>query len=198
MKNSDLNNIIYNHNGLKFSYVENFYNLDESNYYLNLLLNEVNWNQRRINIYGKIINLPRLTAYFSDPDINYSYSGINNRSIEYPDFINSIKMKAESHFDSKFNSVLLNRYKDGTQWHGYHSDNEKELGKVINICSISFGASRDFIFKSKKDKIKKNITLQNGSALYMMHPTQNNYKHSLPKRLKVLNERVNLTFRNIK
>lgn len=196
--NSDLNDIIYNHNGLKFSYVENFFNLDESNYYLNLLLNKVNWGQRKINIYGKTINLPRLTAYFSDPDINYSYSGINNKSVEYPDFINSIKMKAESHFDSKFNSVLLNRYKDGTQWHGYHSDNEKELGKEINICSISFGASRDFIFKSKKDKIKKNITLQNGSALYMMHPTQNNYKHSLPKRLKVLNERVNLTFRNIK
>ena len=196
--NSDLNDIIYNHNGLKFSYVENFFNLDESNYYLNLLLNKVNWGQRKINIYGKTINLPRLTAYFSDPNINYSYSGINNKSVEYPDFINSIKMKAESHFDSKFNSVLLNRYKDGTQWHGYHSDNEKELGKVINICSISFGASRDFIFKSKKDKIKKNITLQNGSALYIMHPTQNNYKHSLPKRLKVLNERVNLTFRNIK
>ena len=196
--NSDLNDIIYNHNGLKFSYVENFFNLDESNYYLNLLLNKVNWCQRKINIYGKTINLPRLTAYFSDPNINYSYSGINNKSVEYPDFINSIKMKAESHFDSKFNSVLLNRYKDGTQWHGYHSDNEKELGKEINICSISFGASRDFIFKSKKDKIKKNITLQNGSALYMMHPTQNNYKHSLPKRLKVLNERVNLTFRNIK
>tara|TARA_Y100001935_G_scaffold62695_1_gene52583 strand:+ start:2461 stop:3054 length:594 start_codon:yes stop_codon:yes gene_type:complete len=196
--NSDLNDIIYNHNGLKFSYVENFFNLDESNYYLNLLLNKVNWGQRKINIYGKTINLPRLTAYFSDPNINYLYSGINNKSVEYPDFINSIKMKAESHFDSKFNSVLLNRYKDGTQWHGYHSDNEKELGKEINICSISFGASRDFIFKSKKDKIKKNITLQNGSALYMMHPTQNNYKHSLPKRLKVLNERVNLTFRNIK
>ena len=196
--NSDLNDIIYNHNGLKFSYVENFFNLDESNYYLNLLLNKVNWGQRKINIYGKTINLPRLTAYFSDPNINYLYSGINNKSVEYPDFINSIKMKAESHFDSKFNSVLLNRYKDGTQWHGYHSDNEKELGKVINICSISFGASRDFIFKSKKDKIKKNISLQNGSALYMMHPTQNNYKHSLPKRLKVLNERVNLTFRNIK
>ena len=198
MKNSDLNNIIYNDKGLKFSYVENFYNLDESNYYLNLLLNEVNWDQRQINIYGKSINLPRLTAYFSDSDINYSYSGINNKSIEYPNFINSIKMKAESHFDSKFNSVLLNRYKDGTQWHGYHSDNEKELGEMINICSISFGASRDFIFKSKKDKIKKNITLQNGSALYMMHPTQNNYNHSLPKRIKVLNERVNLTFRYIK
>ena len=196
--NSDLNNIIYNDNGLKFSYVENFYNLDESNYYLNLLLNEVNWDQRQINIYGKSINLPRLTAYFSDSDINYSYSGINNKSIEYPNFINSIKMKVESHFDSKFNSVLLNRYKDGTQWHGYHSDNEKELGEIINICSISFGAPRDFIFKSKKNKIKKNITLQNGSALYMMHPTQNNYNHSLPKRIKVLNERVNLTFRYIK
>ena len=68
---------------------------------------------------------------------------------------------------------------------------------MINICSISFGASRDFIFKSKKSKLKKNLNLQNGSALYMMHPTQKNYNHSLPKRTKVIEERVNLTFRHI-
>ena len=80
---------------------------------------------------------------------------------------------------------------------GLHSDNEKELGDKINICSISFGASRDFIFKSKKSKLKKNLNLQNGSALYMMHPTQKNYNHSLPKRTKVVHERVNLTFRYI-
>ena len=197
MKNSSLNNIIYNYRGLKFSYVENFYSHVESNNYLDLLLNEVDWKQEQINIYGKSINLPRLTAYFSDPDINYSYSGIRHQSLEYPTFINSIKLKTESYFDVKFNSVLLNRYKNGTNWHGYHSDNEKKLGDMINICSISFGASRDFIFKSKQDKVKKNITLQNGSALYMMHPTQDNYNHSLPKRTKVLEERVNLTFRYI-
>ena len=87
---------IYNNNGLKFSYVENFYSQDESNYYLNLLLNELNWEQKQINLYGKSINLPRLTAYFSNPGINYSYSGINHQSTEYPTFINSIKSKAET------------------------------------------------------------------------------------------------------
>ena len=197
MDNLNSSRIIYNNNGLKFSYVENFYSQDESNYYLNLLLNELHWEQKQINLYGKSINIPRLTAYFSNPGINYSYSGINHQSTEYPAFINSIKSKAETLFDANFNSVLLNRYKNGLHWHGYHADNEKELGKVINICSISFGAARDFIFKSKKDNTKKILSLQNGSALYMMHPTQQNYKHSLPKRTKVFNERVNLTFRYI-
>ena len=197
MKSSISNNIIYNHRGLNFSYIENFYDKDKSSYFLDLLLNKVDWQQEQINIFGKSIDLPRLTAYYSDPGINYLYSGISHKSVEYPTFIHSIKLKAETFFDAKFNSVLLNRYKDGSQWHGYHSDNEKELGDMINICSISFGASRDFIFKSKKSKLKKNLNLQNGSALYMMHPTQKNYNHSLPKRTKVVDERVNLTFRYI-
>tara|TARA_A100001015_G_scaffold279054_1_gene339847 strand:- start:1958 stop:2554 length:597 start_codon:yes stop_codon:yes gene_type:complete len=197
LKNYISNNIIYNYRGLNYSYIENFYDKDKSSYYLDLLLNKVVWHQEQINIYGKSIDLPRLTAYYSDPGIDYSYSGIRHKSAEYPSFINSIKLKVETFFDANFNSVLLNRYNDGSQWHGYHSDNEKELGDMINICSISFGASRDFIFKSKKSKLKKNLILQNGSALYMMHPTQNNYNHSLPKRTKITDERVNLTFRYV-
>ena len=64
--------------------------LGVTNYYLNLLLNELHWEQKQINLYGKSINLPRLTAYFSNQGINYSYSGINHQSAEYPAFINSI------------------------------------------------------------------------------------------------------------
>ena len=50
MDNLNSSSTIYNNHGLKFSYVENFYSQDESNYYLNLLLNELHWEQKQINL----------------------------------------------------------------------------------------------------------------------------------------------------
>jgi len=197
LKYSLSNRISFDKYGLKFLYIDKFYSQIKSNQFFNHLLNEIPWSQEQINVFGKAIKLPRLTAYFSDKDINYSYSGIYHNSRKYTTQINDIKEKVEEVFNKKFNSVLLNRYKDGHDWHGYHSDDEKVLGHKIDVCSINFGAPRDFIFKSKIDNKKKIINLKNGSALYMMHPTQINYYHSLPRRTRVKNERINLTFRYI-
>ena len=82
---------------------------------------------------------------------------------------------------------------------GWHSDDEKELGKNPVIASVSFGANRDFLFKHKFDKNhdKIKVHLKTGSLLLMLGSTQHYWKHSIPKRLKVKDPRINLTFRNI-
>ena len=56
---------------------------------------------------------------------------------------------------------------------------------------------RDFSLKRKDKGSKTAITfpLGSGSVLVMRKPTQKNWLHSIPKRLKVDNEGVNLTFR---
>ena len=41
------------------------------------------------------------------------------------------------------------------------------------------------------------MKLKNGSLLLMLSETQHHWEHSIPKRLKVKNQRVNLTFRKI-
>ena len=79
------------------------------------------------------------------------------------------------------------------------TDDEKELGTDPIIASLSFGANRDFIFKHKTDRSIENVKLhlKSGSLLLMLGSTQHYWKHSLPKRLKVKEPRINLTFRNI-
>ena len=197
MREKESNQIYYDNLGLKFYYVEKFFSEEEASHIFQYLCKKIKWHQEQIKIFGKNIKLPRLTAYFSDEGKDYSYSGLKHESIFFPKILNNIRKKVESSFNKKFNSVLLNRYRDGCDWHGFHSDDEKILGDSIDICSVSFGAERDFIFKSKTGKIKKTINLKNGSALHMIHPTQINYTHSLPKRTKVYGERINLTFRYI-
>lgn len=49
----------------------------------------------------------------------------------------------ELDFGETLNSVLLNYYRDGSDYMGYHADKEDELGPSPNIATISFGAVRE-------------------------------------------------------
>ena len=82
---------------------------------------------------------------------------------------------------------------------GMHSDDEKELGPTPSIASVSLGAERAFVMKSKFDlnAKPKRIVLASGSLLLMKGDTQKNYKHGVPKQSARLEPRVNLTFRAI-
>ena len=81
---------------------------------------------------------------------------------------------------------------------GWHSDDEPELGIQPIIASLSLGAPRKFVLKSRApsgDKLE--VQLTHGSLLVMRGDTQRNYKHSLPRTKKASGERINLTFRRI-
>lgn len=88
---------------------------------------------------------------------------------------------------------------------GEHRDDEKELDPLCPIASVSLGAARDFIFrhrdargKGAKRRIEPvKLELAHGSLLLMNMPTNTFWYHSLPARKKVLQPRINLTFRRI-
>ncbi len=75
----------------------------------------------------------------------------------------------------------------------------EELGKNPVIGSISFGVSRDFYLRHKTNKALEQIKirLNNGSYLLMLGSTQHFWSHSIPKRKKITERRMNLTFRKI-
>tara|TARA_Y100000768_G_C23982801_1_gene686878 strand:- start:180 stop:761 length:582 start_codon:yes stop_codon:yes gene_type:complete len=184
---------------LSVEYIPQFFNKEKSNFFLNTFTSSIKWRGDQIKIYGKTHPLPRLTAFFGDLDASYSYSGISMNPMPWTKELLEIKSKIEYHTGNYFNSVLLNRYRDGCDYHGFHSDNESSLGNTINIASVSFGSVRDFKFKTRDNSHIRSFTfpLSHGSLLLMNHPTQIRWLHSLPKRLKVRNERINLTFRYI-
>ncbi len=79
-----------------------------------------------------------------------------------------------------------------------HSDDEKELGDRPMIASVSLGAERDLLFKSRLNKAKTmRLTLTSGSLLIMQGDTQAKFKHGIAKTTRQLGPRVNLTFRMI-
>jgi alkylated DNA repair dioxygenase AlkB len=156
------------------------------------------WRQETIRLYGKKIDMPRLTAWYGDEGATYVYSGIKNVPMPWTPALLEVKRAVEPACGVIFNSVLLNDYRDGRDSVSWHSDDEPEFGERPVIASVSFGGTRTFQLKHKKRKeLKASIPLTHGSLLIMRGDTQARWLHQVPKTAQHVDERLNLTFRAI-
>ena len=150
-------------------------------------------------MFGKILNQPRLTAFYGEENKPYAYSGLKLTPNPWTEDLMFIKSRITKTAQINFSSVLLNYYRNGQDSMGWHSDDEKELGQNPVIGSISFGETRLFQLRhlTRKDLKKVDIKLSNGSFLLMKGPTQHYWEHQIPKTSKHITPRINLTFRTI-
>ncbi|AFM04205.1 alkylated DNA repair protein [Bernardetia litoralis DSM 6794] len=158
----------------------------------------IDWRHDKIKMFGKTVLLPRFSAWYGDKDSSYTYSGLNLQPNEWNDGLLYIKNKIEEVAQAKFNSVLLNWYRDGQDYISWHTDSEKDLGINPVIASANFGVTRRFVLRRIDDhSIKFEIPLPHGSLLIMKEDLQHFWQHQVPKESKVKGTRINLTFRNI-
>jgi len=182
----------------EYIFYPNFYSKSESDIILQKLKSEIEWKQESMNMYGKQVNFPRLTAWYGDNDRPYSFSGIKLEPKNWTKELYEIKEKVELISKVKFNSALLNRYRSGNDSISWHTDAEKELGINPVIASVNFGATRKFQLRHLKTKEKLELELTHGSLLIMQGELQHFWQHQVPKTNKNVDERINLTFRVIK
>ena len=101
------------------------------------LIDQTIWRQESVRIYGKVHQQPRLIAWYGDPGKKYDYSGISLTPLPWTDLLREIKRRIEDCTDATFNSVFLNLYRDHNDSMGFHSDDERELGKEPTIASVT-------------------------------------------------------------
>ena len=181
----------------KLEYIQNFLSYEETNIYYHKLHDSLEWHAEQIKIYGKTYWQPRLLAWYGDNGISYRYSGIEHLAIPWTPELIILKDKIENVTGVTFNSVLANKYRNGQDSMGWHSDDEKELGENPVIASLSLGEERKISFRSKFDKEKLDLKLDSGSLLMMSGATQQNWQHAVTKTKKDIGVRINLTFRKI-
>ena len=182
----------------EYLFYPDFFSKPESDLYLHKIKENIDWKQESMNMYGKQVNFPRLTAWYGDNDKPYSFSGITLEPKTWNSELMDIKQKIEPLSNVIFNSVLLNLYRSGNDSISWHTDAEKELGLNPVIASVNFGATRKFQLRHINTKEKLEIELTHGSLLIMQGELQHFWQHQVPKISKVVNERINLTFRVIK
>jgi len=190
--------IVFDLPDAEIEYFPHFFSEWEANALFQKLLTEIPWQQDNITVFGKTYEQPRLTALFGNEGKPYSYSNIIMQPHPWNELLLHIKLKVGEATGYTFTSVLLNLYRDGKDSNGWHADNEKELGQNPVIASVSFGEKRVFQLKHNTIKdLKQSIALENGSLLLMKGTTQHHWKHQIPKTVKPINQRINLTFRTI-
>ena len=186
----------------------NFIKLGQSQALFHYLQSTVAWRQDQLTMYGKLIDIPRLQAWFGDAEASYSYSGLTLKPQPWLPALAKLKttlseqcqaVLAESGHASQlnFNSALANLYRDNQDGVAWHSDDEPELGANPVIASVSLGASREFNMKHKVSGEKLTIPLTSGSLLLMAGETQRYWQHAILCSKKGSAPRINLTFRQI-
>ena len=155
----------------------------------------------KITVYGKEATMHRSVGFFSDESDGYAFSGQTAESKPLPKFLRKLLKKINKIMDTDFNGILVNRYEDGTETIGAHSDNEKGLGKNGSVVGISLGAERVMRFRSKKTPLnidgKKyfDMSMPSGCLFVMDGDFQKEFTHEIPAQKKVTEMRISLTFR---
>lgn len=181
-----------------FEYYPNLFTQEKADELFDLLYKNTPWQQDTITVYGKNHLQPRLTALYGNEGKPYKYSNIIMQPHAWNPTLIHIKELVEEKANQQFTTVLANLYRNERDSNGWHSDNEKELGRNPVIASVSFGEERVFQLKHNTNKnAKLSLNLSHGSLILMKEGSQIYYKHQIPKSSKSLNQRINLTFRTI-
>lgn len=159
------------------------------------LIAETPWRADSIVLYGKRFLQPRLSAWYGEA--SYTYSGLTLAPMPLTPLLAQLRRTVEDVTGHRYNSVLLNCYRNGQDSMGMHSDDEPELGRDPVIASLSLGATRPFILRHKHKDVRRKIELTDGSLLLMKGCTQHNWLHGINKTAKSIDTRLNLTFRYV-
>ena len=203
----------------RFGYYPSWIQPTAADQLLDRLINDLEWQSRTIQFFGRRMLQPRLIDFQGDAGVCYRYSGddyLANRwhpevralrdrlQAFVVDFLRSIQPQPEHGL--QFNSVLINRYRHGQDSMGWHADNEKSLGQNPVIASISLGAVRRFMLRrhlspgENRDGKREQFVIEpeHGSLIVMAGDLQHQWQHQLPKTKKPVGERINLTFRTVR
>lgn len=158
------------------------------------------WQRDEVLLFGKRHPIPRLHQWYGDTGASYRWSGLTMQPRPWPPALRSVLSQVSAAAGCPFNAVLANLYRDGQDCMGWHADDEAELGPAPVIASLSLGATRDFVLRYRRAAAgvaKVKLPLTHGSLLVMRGPTQQHWQHALPRRKRVHEARINLTFRRI-
>lgn len=146
----------------------------------------VSWRAQRRMMYDHEVDVPRLVASFR----------LDEPQSSVPESIRDAAGRVIEHLDVPFNSVGLNRYRDGRDSVAPHNDHLDEIRKGFPIALLSLGATRRMIIRAKEPpKRTIHVDLEAGSLLVMNYETQLHYTHGVPKTTNPVGERISLAFR---
>lgn len=179
---------------------EKIFDKEESEEIFEYLLNKNFEYHKPYMRFGKMVKVPRGQAsYTLNENIHYNYGVSGGSPInEVMDRrLKEITEKVNKILNTNFNTILYNIYKDGNDCIGFHKDKETGWVDGTGVATLSFGAERDFQLRKIETNETTNILHEKGHIIYLPYPMNHNHLHGIPRRSKIKEPRISLTFREI-
>ena len=156
---------------------------------------ELNINPEII-IFGKKCKQHRSVGFYSDISRGYNYSTSKTSAKKMHPCLRELLIYVNDKFNYDFNGILINKYLNGLDYIGKHSDDERNLDKTVGVVALSYGATRKFRIRNKfTNKIVIDLLSEKNKIIQMTGDFQNEFTHEIPIEKNIKDIRYSFTFR---
>jgi alkylated DNA repair dioxygenase AlkB len=150
------------------------------------LVARVPWRQRRVRMYDRMVDEPRLTWWWSEAD------GPGERPLPIlAEMANALDRQYQVHFDS----VGFNFYRDGRDSVAWHRDRVSRTQADPIVVIVSVGAPRPFLLRPYGGGSSRPFLLGQGDLFVLGGAIQHQWEHTVPK-VAAAGPRISIMFRH--
>jgi alkylated DNA repair dioxygenase AlkB len=152
------------------------------------LMGQVPWRTERRRMFDRIVDVPRLVAFYDEAD------ALPDPALE------SIRETLTVHFSSElgepFRTVGLCLYRDGADSVAWHGDTiGRGSTEDTMVAIVSLGTPRRFLLRPRGGGQSRQFELGRGDLLVMGGSCQRTWEHSVPKLAHAPGPRMSVQFR---
>lgn len=144
---------------------------------------------------GREVPTPRLVLAFGDEVFTYPDMG---GSLPWPPAIGAVRDRLAAAAGHPFNYALVNWYRDGADFTGWHADKMHLHVPDTSIAIVSLGEARTLGFRPTSGTVPATeVVLGDGSLVWMRGDLQRHYEHAVPRDPTATAARYSVTFRHV-
>ena len=137
---------------------------------MDTLRDAVAWRQGSRTMYDRVVDVPRLTAWCSDPYV-----------LPHPSLIRAFEALNEHYGPEPFTSAGLCWYRDGRDSVAWHGDTIGVKHSDTVVAIVSVGSARPLLLRPRGGGSRLSFPLGHGDLLVMGGTCQRTWEHAIPK-----------------
>jgi len=146
------------------------------------LVEHAPWRQDRRQMYDRVVDVPRLTAWCTDPG-----------RLPHSTLVRAFHA-LNDHYDEPFTSAGLCWYRDGHDSVAWHGDTIRKRRARTEIAIVSLGDARPLQLRPRGGGPSLSFPLGHGDLLVMGGTCQTTWEHAVPK-VRHAGPRISVQFR---
>ncbi|MCY3860101.1 MAG: alpha-ketoglutarate-dependent dioxygenase AlkB [Gammaproteobacteria bacterium] len=162
------------------------------------VLIDLPWREELVKMFGQTFVAPRISCALADEGCTYRYRGSQSVPVRFTRPLDKLRRILREKLGAPFNYVLATQYRNGSDYVGWHADDERDLVPGQTIANVSLGEAREFRIKNQDGSFDKRITTVHGSLLCMRGDILRTTKHTLIRTRRTIGPRVVLSFREVR